>query len=143
MKCLSFLCVLIFSFASFANNLEVGCNEMKLLCPPGQECLWLTNLGQVSEIQLTASGSGPDYELSQGRLAGFIYNEYPFEVILTQKLTLSTGNVEHFLNIKMKIDENQVESAGKSRVSARYRNNDFGIGIICTTELNPESRHIE
>lgn len=143
MKCLSLLCVLIFSFASFANNLDIGCNEMKLVCPPGQECLWLTNLGQVAEIQLSASGSGPNYELSQGRLAGFIYNEYPFEVILTQKLTLSTGNVENFINIKMKIDENQVESTGKSRVSARYRKNDFGIGINCTTELYSEPQHIE
>ncbi len=48
--------------------------------------------------------------------------------------------VNDYLSLKLEVDDAEVTASGKSRVSGKYKKDDFGVGFICMTELElPES----
>ncbi len=143
MKLIFTFIILIFSQLNFASDVLVGCNEQKLLCLPDGECIWMTNIGQAGEVHLILSYSGADYELWIGSFSGIVYGQYPFNVGITQKVNLGTGEKENFLNVQLEVDGSEIYAFGKSQVSAKYKKGNFGVGFICNTELTSAESDIQ
>lgn len=103
----------------------------------------MTNIGQAGEVQLTQSYSGPDYEIWKGIFSGYVYGKYPFEASVTQRVFIITGEKVNSLSLRLVIDDSEVLASGNSRVSAKYKKDEFGVGFICTTELEDSESNFQ
>ncbi len=135
MKLFLLFSLLAYSSFSLANSVFIGCNEQKLLCPPDRDCIWLTAMGQAGDVQLVKDGVGPGYEIWKGSFSGLAYGQFPFEVIITQKLDLNSLVKTNHLKIILEVNGAEVIASGRSKTSAKYKEDDFGVGLICTTDL--------
>jgi len=142
MKLLILFSLLTFCHFSLASSVFIGCNEQKLACPLGEDCIWLTALGSAADIQLVKGGVGPGYELWKGSFSGFVYGQFPFEVTISQKVDLNSLKKTNYLSINLEVDDAEVIASGISRVNAKYKKNDYGIGFFCTTDLEPAPDNI-
>lgn len=125
--------ILLFSQLSLANSVFIGCNEQKLVCPPDQECLWLTAMGQAGDVELVKDGVGPGYEIWKGSFSDLAYGQFPFEVSITQKIDLNSSAKTNYLNIVLEVDGAELSGSG----NVKYRKDSFGVGLICITDFEP------
>lgn len=137
MKLFFIFSILMFSHLASANTVLIGCNEQKLLCPPDRDCVWMTAMGQAGDVQMVKDGVGPGYEIWKGSFSGLAYGQFPFEVIITQKLDLNSLLKTNHLKIILEVSGAEIIASGRSKTSAKFKKDDFGVGLICTTDFEP------
>ena len=69
--------------------------------------------------------------------------EFPFEVTVTQKVIISTGEKVNYLSLNFEVDGAEVIASGQSQVSGKYRKDESGVGFICITDLESSEHRFQ
>lgn len=136
MKVAVVLFLLICSHVTFANTVSIGCNEQKMGCYNDQECVWMTQVGKIVDVPLVKQEVYPEIEIWEGKFSSLVYNQYPVEVTVKQRVNIASGEKTNYLTIKLEANGAEVISSSSGSVSAKLRTTDtFGVGYLCTSNL--------
>lgn len=128
-----------------AETLKFGCAARTYDCTPTSngtlKCSWGSDMGNLSDIEIQKTGSGPSYEIWEGTYSGMVHGKYPYTLLISQRR--ESNQSFNYLRAQIKVDGVTVISNGQNIVEARYlrESDNFGIGIHCSTDLVSDSRH--
>lgn len=116
--------------------IQVGCVKQILLCEQSDRCQWVTQLGRIAVVDLVHKGSGPTYEIYEGRREDLVLDGTPLRLSIYQRR--EDQLIFNYLTIEMPIADSIVlTGSGQNYSLVRFFNPDkkMGYGIRCSTEL--------